>query len=109
MRKHKPGLLVTLTLTVGLALVCALPFSISPSHARGEEENVALIADSSCPKCKGPMEAGFLLDHYEGSSAFGAEWAPFIAKNFPFSKQPKTKKITANRCTSCGFLELYAK
>jgi hypothetical protein len=76
-------------------------------------------ADVSCPKCKARMEEGFALDrgHYNVPSVASwvdGAWVPPPKKwlNFgdPFRFRDKRQwPITGYRCTSCGFLESYAK
>jgi hypothetical protein len=65
----------------------------------------------SCPKCAKQMEDGFLLDGDQGGPFQGnwAEGKPAFGwfgglKVFGRVQRP----ITAFRCTSCGYVELYA-
>ena len=66
-----------------------------------------------CPKCDGPMEAGFILDKSHMNVPTVSEWLegePEVS----FWSGLKTKNrerlaITTYRCERCGFLESYAR
>ncbi|HET9950494.1 MAG TPA: PF20097 family protein [Candidatus Eisenbacteria bacterium] len=66
-----------------------------------------------CPKCKGEMEPGFLLDRADADLPHAAEWmegAP--EKSFWTGLKTKGKErfpVRTHRCRECGFLESYAK
>ena len=65
----------------------------------------------NCPKCKGQMEEGFVVD-YAGNFPQVSEWSAESPKMgwFGFGVDVKgVRKITSYRCTSCGYLESYAK
>jgi predicted nucleic-acid-binding Zn-ribbon protein len=65
----------------------------------------------ACPKCKGTMEQGFILDH-----TYGARLISYWAAGSPEksiwtgTKLPKQKLIPVGtfRCANCGYLESYA-
>lgn len=57
---------------------------------------------NKCSKCESEMEEGLLVDEYKGKSGWLKELnSQFDLKNL--------KLLTTYRCTSCGFLESYAK
>src|SRR5262245_51400037 len=65
-------------------------------------------ASQSCPKCNGEMEQGFVVDMAPGSRV--SQWAPgapfgMFALRIPKSRHP----IGTFRCSSCGYLESYAR
>jgi predicted nucleic-acid-binding Zn-ribbon protein len=66
---------------------------------------------SSCPKCAGTMERGFIVDRGYGSFAV-AEWVegePVKSFISGLSLRGKKKlKVLTRRCRRCGFLESYA-
>ncbi len=59
-----------------------------------------------CPKCKGEMEEGVLLDH----SDFGSQPQEWAQNGAVFMGVGWIKRINiiSYRCTKCGFLENYA-
>jgi len=74
------------------------------------------MTQNGCPECGSLMEEGFIPD-----LAFGAvmqlRWQRGLPKDVKFLglkngvtlKSYECEKITARRCTNCGFLKLYAK
>jgi len=106
MKKQKFGVFLTIFAVAGLAAACALPFSIYPTRAQDAAQSDP--ASSSCPKCKGAMEQGVIIDYW-AEQYRDSTWAPGNPKWRVFAKMPKEKKITAYRCTNCGYLESYAK
>jgi hypothetical protein len=66
----------------------------------------------ACPKCKRPMQEGFLPD-----STYGGWRAPFWVSGKAERSVWRGLKlrgrtqlpVAAHRCPSCGYLELYAK
>ena len=70
------------------------------------------MARMTCPKCQAAMLEGFTLEHTHGENAVSRwrEGAP--KKSFWFGvvlDDAKPLEITTWRCSSCGFLENYAK
>jgi hypothetical protein len=66
----------------------------------------------NCPKCSGRMEDGFLLDRSHGALTQNTwvEGAP--APSFWTGLKVKgltQLPVTTQRCTSCGYLESYAR
>ena len=65
-----------------------------------------------CPKCKGDMQAGFIPDFTYGSVQ-ASKWVEGDPeKNWVGNVKTSgrlTVAVSAERCTRCGFLELYAK
>ncbi len=66
----------------------------------------------TCPKCSGRMEEGFLLDRSPGGLGQSA-WVegvprPSVWTGLKLSGLAQLP-ITAQRCTSCGYLESYAR
>ncbi|CAN5680395.1 hypothetical protein BH10CYA1_BH10CYA1_64760 [soil metagenome] len=65
---------------------------------------------SSCPKCKGQMEQGFIVDY--GKRDYISEWSqgpPDLTSLSRVAKVKKPREITTYRCSGCGFLESYAR
>jgi predicted nucleic-acid-binding Zn-ribbon protein len=65
-----------------------------------------------CPKCNGRMEQGFILD--KGLNAqYISRWAAGQPENsfFTVTKVSESQAIPigAFRCSSCGYLESYAR
>lgn len=65
-----------------------------------------------CPKCRGRMEEGFIKDRDYGSvhASKWVEGAP--EKSFWTGTKISGKhqvQVTTYRCTSCGYLESYAR
>ena len=67
---------------------------------------------NNCPKCQGAMETGFIPDASYGAILL-SNWTEGAAeKNFLQSIKLKGRRqipLTAERCTQCGFVELYAR
>lgn len=71
-----------------------------------------LTAEIACPKCKQPMQAGFVLSNYQSYGAV-ASWIEGLPQYGPlgglrFRGKPRTPIMTY-RCPACGYLESYAK
>lgn len=67
----------------------------------------------TCPKCGGAMKPGFLLDFTEGIRRVPARWVEGTAEAAP-GTGTKTgdrdmRRVDADRCSACGFLEFYAR
>ena len=67
---------------------------------------------TECPKCKNRMEEGFIKDQGYGE-AHPASWVGGQPEK-SFWEGTKTRgkqqvRITVYRCTSCGYLESYAR
>jgi len=63
-----------------------------------------------CPKCKGAMTDGCVVDHAGSDFPLVSEWAAEPPKMGWFGVKLKDlRQITTYRCTSCGYLESYAK
>ncbi len=94
---------------VGLT-ICGSLFAINPIHAQAEDEKQSEITSSTCPKCTGPMEPGYVRDYFASNGYDVSVWSPGHMKVqlLPFSNG-KTIKVTVFRCTKCGYLESYAK
>jgi hypothetical protein len=69
------------------------------------------MADPTCPKCRGEMEAGFLVDHTYATSA-ASEWVegPVEASFWTGVKLRgrERRRVNTWRCVRCGYLESYA-
>jgi Domain of unknown function (DUF6487) len=72
-----------------------------------------VLAQPPCPKCKGEMEQGFVLDRTESGQhvSHWAKGAPrksfwLVTKRVPHQDQVP---IGTFRCSSCGYLEAYAR
>ena len=65
----------------------------------------------TCPKCQGQMQEGFILDHSQAHRLVSRWIAGSPEPGFWFGPKVYGKEqhpIQSYRCTSCGFLELYA-
>ncbi len=78
---------------------------------KGEAEPASkTTATAQCLRCKGPMEAGLLLDYQKNSAT-----QPLWATRLPIEMAPSQnegivyRKVVSLRCTKCGKLELYAR
>jgi predicted nucleic-acid-binding Zn-ribbon protein len=67
---------------------------------------------SSCPKCGGRLEAGFLLEQRDGNMKGVTEWIEGAPETGWFGAVKVRKKrhlpVQTLRCTRCGYLESYA-
>jgi hypothetical protein len=68
-----------------------------------------------CPKCEKPMDRGHVPDITDGA-ARQSTWAPGEAVKRRFFGRVKIKydpdeaiPLSAYRCPSCGYVELYAR
>ena len=65
-----------------------------------------------CPKCRGDMQQGFIVDNSYGELIVSHWAAGAPRKSFwTGTKLPQEKRIPIGtyRCSSCGFLEAYAR
>jgi hypothetical protein len=64
-----------------------------------------------CPKCKGRMEEGFLLDKTHGGT-LAAHWVEGPPERSFWTgvkvRGKRIRPVQVFRCTSCGLLESYA-
>ena len=73
------------------------------------------MASSShqCPKCNSGMNRGFVIDNTEGGGRRVTQWAagPPRKSFWLGTKLPDEDlvPIGAYRCSSCGYVELYAR
>jgi len=70
------------------------------------------MARKSCPKCQSSMSEGFVIDNKESGRAVSSwlEGAPSKSIGVGVKLEGKTPiEIATWRCTSCGFLESYAR
>jgi curli biogenesis system outer membrane secretion channel CsgG len=112
MKREKLKVSLVLLAAVWLTVAFSVQFSTNASHAQAESTKQSKSTSLGCPKCKGSMEQGLVLDynnqHDPGFSQ--SEWASDLPKrDFLGKKDRPTKKIVTYRCTSCGYLESYAK
>lgn len=67
----------------------------------------------TCPKCAGDMQRGFVFGYQDGQLRFPPYWAAGVPQwSFWMGiKRPRGKLIPVGtfRCSSCGFLEEYAR
>jgi len=73
-----------------------------------------MVAETSqrCPKCKGIMEQGFILDCTHGRYLVSQWVAGAPRKSFwSGTKLPDEKPVPIGtfRCSTCGYLESYAR
>ena len=72
---------------------------------------------NSCPKCRSPMEDGYVLDRGHLNTAnpltwIAGHWRPPTLKERMFSEPLRGKEyrsISSHRCIGCGYLEVFAK
>lgn len=65
-----------------------------------------------CPKCRSRMEDGFIVDSTHGGSTQSQWAAGQPVKSFWTGlklRGQRMLKVATYRCTSCGYLESYAK
>jgi predicted nucleic-acid-binding Zn-ribbon protein len=93
---------------VALAFIGGMNLTVIPSAAQAQDVAQSDSAAMTCPKCKGRMESGYIRDYWGERSMTEAQWSPTGEKQHYFSLGKRTT-MTANRCTNCGYLELYAK
>jgi len=67
---------------------------------------------STCPKCLGVMEGGFVPD-YSYANILQQRWTEGrFEKSFLGNLKVRGRRqlpVTADRCTKCGYLEFYAR
>lgn len=63
----------------------------------------------NCPRCKGSMEEGFIID-LAGSGVAQSTWSegPPESSFWQGKKVKSARKISTYRCEGCGYLESYA-
>ena len=65
-----------------------------------------------CPKCKGQMEEGFMLDNTHGGY-LASRWIKGAPEKSIWTgiklKNKEQRAVSTFRCASCGYLEFYAK
>jgi len=74
------------------------------------------MTQNSCPECGSTMEEGFIPDKSYGV-LLQSRWQRGIPEDAKFLgiksgvklNMKESAKITAYRCTKCGFLKFYAK
>jgi predicted nucleic-acid-binding Zn-ribbon protein len=119
-KKAKLPLLARRAMTNRLKIfvICSLLFvTTAITYARHKDgaasaQPSADAAPMKCPKCQSPMEDGFLLDQQGYDAQYtDALWIQGpVKKKFVGGIETKVRRpIVADRCTNCGFLELYAK
>lgn len=66
-----------------------------------------------CPRCRGSMRQGFVVDHTEGLGRVVSHWAAGapVKSLWAGTKLPATTLIPIGtyRCSDCGYLESYAR
>jgi predicted nucleic-acid-binding Zn-ribbon protein len=71
-----------------------------------------MARSNQCPKCRGAMTEGFVIDNTHGGRAVSS-WLEGAPKKSMWVgvllNGKKAVEITTLRCASCGFLESYAK
>ena len=65
-----------------------------------------------CPRCRGAMEIGFVLDRGHGNARQEQEWVEGeLEKSFWVGVRTKGREkfgVRTFRCERCGYLESYA-
>lgn len=64
--------------------------------------------NNKCPKCSGEMEEGFIPDASH-ASFLKPKWTTNIKNGWFIPKLENEHAVKTFRCTSCGYLESYAK
>jgi hypothetical protein len=69
------------------------------------------IYEVKCPKCKGDLEQGYILDIQGSGFRAPADWVQGTMKGglLPRFKVKTRRQIPAYRCTSCGYIELFTR
>ena len=71
------------------------------------------MSGKECPRCRGPMEAGYVADKGHGDMLKRQEWiAGEPEKSIWHGLKTKGRErhpLRTFRCTRCGYLESYAK
>lgn len=71
-----------------------------------------MMPPRDCLRCKGRLEAGFVVDQTHYGTADTEKWvAGKVERSFWSGVRTKgrdTYKVTTWRCTKCGLLESYA-
>ena len=66
-----------------------------------------------CPKCSHAMREGFLLDFIDNFTAWETSWLEGAPERRFWAGVKRSGKpripVAAYRCTSCGYVEMYAK
>ena len=66
-----------------------------------------------CPKCKKAMSAGFLLGGNPSYYRTVVQWVDGVPQKSVWTgisiKKKLVRSVTTYRCTSCGYLESYAR
>jgi hypothetical protein len=62
----------------------------------------------SCSKCKGRMEQGFTIDS-RNQPNYWVQGVPAVSALFGVTFEAQPIPIATFRCTSCGYLEAYAR
>jgi len=107
MKRKKLGPFLTVLALTGLTLACGLPYSTYARRAQTTDQKEPESA-LTCPKCKGTMETGIILDYRENAFTQN-QWTLGNPERHLFKKMPTTKNVFTYRCTNCGYLESYAK
>jgi hypothetical protein len=70
-----------------------------------------MTVSAKCPKCSGLMEQGFVLDNTQGGSIVShwAKGAPVKSLWFGTKRSDAQLPVGTFRCSSCGYLEAYAR
>jgi hypothetical protein len=65
----------------------------------------------ACPKCNGPMVQGFIMDNTQGGMMPSSWGSGEPQKSFWFVTKTPSETIAVGtfRCSSCGYLESYAR
>jgi hypothetical protein len=106
MSMQKRALLLSALTVLGLASIGGASLTMLPGHA--QTPGLADPASQPCPKCGGPMEAGYSRDYWTSNSYDPLTWSPAGEKQHLFSRG-KTINISVYRCEKCGYLEEYAR
>ncbi len=107
----KIAIAITIFAAVGIVLFQVIQQKSSETKSEVERYSTVQrrITDSTCPKCNGAMENGFIVDRGH-SGSYISTWVQGTPKEDSGSvnTEPGSPVVTM-RCKACGFLESYAK
>jgi hypothetical protein len=102
----------TVLALIALILATGLTCLVNPSRADSKHDRMDTSLSSqpelTCPKCKGPMERGVMLDYSQPNVPGQFQWSVRPQSQRLFAKKTPRKKVFTYRCTNCGYLESYA-
>jgi predicted nucleic acid-binding Zn ribbon protein len=112
MLKNCPWIIsVCAMLLMATATVSDAKHASRAAEEAANAEAMTKAAQLKCPKCQGAMEVGFALENQGWSYPYTyTSWvgAP-IKESYSVAETRSMVPIRSFRCTTCGYLEMYAK